>query len=104
MLTRQEPTERAVPPIELIKASSFFVSDNKRQQLERTPTLSLTKKLLSDHFILWSLAQRANSWSWNSLSLYNKLNVNPLCSCYFAKITSFFTALCHHKEQTISYT
>ena len=50
--TRQEPTERAVPPMELINASSFFVSERSRQQFDRTPTLSETKKLLSDHLIL----------------------------------------------------
>ena len=73
MLTRQEPTDNAVPPIELMKASNLFVSDNRRQQLERTPTLSLTKKLLSLHLILWSEHQRANGSSIKCLSLYNKL-------------------------------
>lgn len=52
MLTRQEPTLKAVPPIELIKASSLEVSDSRRQQLDRTPILSLTKKLESDHLML----------------------------------------------------
>nr|DAW56027.1 MAG TPA: hypothetical protein [Caudoviricetes sp.] len=52
VLTRQEPTESAVPPILLMKASSFFVSLRSLQQLLSTPTLSLTKKLLSDHLIL----------------------------------------------------
>lgn len=47
VLTRQEPTDSAVPPMELMKASSLLVSDNKRQQLDKTPTLSLTKKFES---------------------------------------------------------
>ena len=63
MLTRQEPTERAVPPIELMKASSFLVSLRRRQQLLSTPTLSLAKKLESLHFMLCLDAQRAYSLS-----------------------------------------
>ena len=73
MLTRQDPTDNAVPPIELINASSFVVSERSLQQLESTPTLSLTKKLLSLHLILWSEHQRAKGSSANFLSLYNKL-------------------------------
>ena len=69
MLTRQEPTDNAVPPIELIKASSLVVSLSKRQQLDNTPTLSLTKKLESDHLILWSEHQRAKDSSTKCLSL-----------------------------------
>ena len=76
-----EPIDKAVPPIEFIKASNFLVSDNKRQQFDKTPTLSLIKKLLSFHFVLWSEHQRANSSSTNLLSLKSKLYVNPVCSC-----------------------
>jgi len=43
--TLHEPTLKAVPPIELINALSFEVSESKRQQLLNTPTLSETKKL-----------------------------------------------------------
>lgn len=68
VLTRQEPTERAVPPMLLINASSFLVSDSSLQQLLNTPTLSLTKKLLSDHFILWLEHHLANGSSTNLLS------------------------------------
>lgn len=80
VLTRQEPTDNAVPPIELINASSFVVSERSLQQFERTPTLSLTKKLLSLHLMLWSEHQRAKSSSTKCLSLYNKLYVNPMYS------------------------
>ena len=52
MLTLHEPTDKAVPPIELIKASIFLVSLKSLQQLDNTPTLSLTKKLESYHLIL----------------------------------------------------
>ena len=58
-----------MPPIELMKASSFVVSERSLQQLDNTPTLSLTKKFESDHLMLWSEHQRAKGSSTNCLSL-----------------------------------
>lgn len=81
VFTFTEPIESAVPPIELMNASSFVVSDRSLQQLDNVPTLSLTKKLLSFHTVLWSEHQRAKSSSTNLPSLKSKLYVNPVCSC-----------------------
>ena len=67
--TLQLPTLRAVPPILFTNASSLFVSLKSLQQLESIEILSLTKKLESDHFILWIADHLANSSSWNLPSL-----------------------------------
>ena len=49
VFTFTEPIESAVPPIELIKPSSFEVSERSLQQFERVVTSPLTKKLESFH-------------------------------------------------------